>query len=192
MERQIPCKRQNRPWRWPKPGWQPRWRWTWRAGRFRRGAMRIPERPTRRWQNNYFPVLFRSFFFASTLEISLQTYQLDVFRHSWMITVSEKPPLRLKIRKGLHTLSKIMKDNTVVLLCTDAMRIKKWLRLNKRCFNMFIACLCVYNKRNSQQVSVRWLPVGRVRLPCCWWPTEAPRPHCSELHTAEWSHHSVV
>lgn len=48
-----------------------------------------------------------------------------------------------------------MKDNTVVLLCTDAMRIKKWLRLNKRCFNMFIACLCVYNKRNSQQVSVQ-------------------------------------
>ncbi len=60
-------------------------------------------------------------------------------------------------------------------------------------FNLFMGCrLHARIKHDSQQVSVRWLPVGRARLPCCWWPTEESRPRCSEQHMAGSSRRSVV
>lgn len=69
VRRQIPCKRQSRPERWPKPGWHPRWRWTWKAGRFQRGATRIPERPTIGCYSNYLSSTVKIVSIAATLEV---------------------------------------------------------------------------------------------------------------------------
>lgn len=63
-KKQNPDKRQNHPLQWPKPGWRHRWRWTWKADQFPRGAMRIPMRPTGGSKNNCLKKLLNWYCFS--------------------------------------------------------------------------------------------------------------------------------
>lgn len=68
------CERQNRPWRYPTPGWQPRWRWTWRAGQSQHVAMMIPGTENIRTKHLVCCVFY----------ITLINYKTRWFLYSWM------------------------------------------------------------------------------------------------------------
>lgn len=89
-----------------------------------------------------------------------------------------------KIRKGSHTLSKPSTMGSFGLICSECSWVSHQVLKTRSCVHSYYSC-------DSQQVSERWLPVGRGRPPCCWWPTQEPRPRCSGQHRAGWWHHSV-